>query len=152
MTKPQSIKPHHLLDIIRDIGSGREHKPHPLGHNVHGIAALVRSDPSASFTLTTGPDSICAPCSRLHGEVCGDTTDTVGFLTSKDWYNRTLDRRLLKRLELREGDSISVTKFCQVVEEKLGDIFSIYLEADRGQTLKRRENIFLGLEILLTAT
>jgi len=148
MTQSIPIKPHHLLDIIRDIGAGREHTPHRLGHDVHRIAELVRSKQPVRFSFTEGDDAICAPCSRLYGHICTDTTDTVGFLVEKDAYNRAIDRRLMKRLGITENGEMSLEDFCNTVREKLGDITSIYLEVDPAQTAARAENIRRGLDIL----
>jgi hypothetical protein len=148
MPAPQKIKPHHLLDLIRDLGSGRKHTPHPYGHDVHRLAALIAARPDIRFCLTEEYDAICIPCSKLKGGLCTDTTDTAGFLTTKDSYNRAIDKRLYQRLGLIEGQVVSVAEFCEVVRGKLGDINSIYLEADPEQTKIRAKNIGRGLQIM----
>jgi hypothetical protein len=148
MLDPQKIKPHHLLDLIRDLGSGRKHTPHPYGHDVHRLAALAFSTPDTLFRLTEEFDAICIPCNKLKDGLCTDTTDTAGFLTTKDSYNRAIDNRLYQRLGLVEGQIVSAIEFCDVVREKLGDIHSIYLEADPEQTRTRAKNIGRGLQLM----
>lgn len=147
----ESIKPHHLLDIIRDIGAGKVHTPHPYGHDFHRLAEVVRGNPSARFAITSGADSICAPCRNLKDGLCTDTTEAPGYLTSKYDYNLALDKRLFERLQLEENQVVSVLEFCEIVSARLGDIFSLYPEISRSSTELRAGNIERGLRRITTA-
>ena len=49
------IKPHHFVDIVRDIGKGqRQWEPHPYGHNLHEIAERVGADRDAMLQMELG--------------------------------------------------------------------------------------------------
>lgn len=143
--KALPIKPHHFLDIIRDFGAGREHEPHPYGHAVHLVAARLRREPGLVLRLTSGADSICAPCRNLVSGRCIDTTDAPGRTVQKGAWNRLIDRRLFARLGLREGDLIRADEFCLLALERLGDIREIYREEKTEKTAWRVENLVRGL-------
>jgi hypothetical protein len=35
------IRPHHLLDILRDYGYGIRYEPHEYGHALHAVAGKI---------------------------------------------------------------------------------------------------------------
>ena len=140
------IKPHHFLDIIRDFGAGRSHEPHPYGHDVHKVARILREHPDTVLELTEEPDTICAPCGFLVGGNCIDTTTSPGHLIPKDRWNRLIDKRIFERLGLKEGDRLTALEFCRLARERLGDLYSLYAEADREKTAQRRSLLEAGFE------
>jgi len=140
------IKPHHFLDIIRDFGAGVHHKPHPYGHAVHEAARLLRENPRTLLELTSGADEICQPCRFLKHGRCTDTTTTPGRKVRKGSWNRLIDCRIFKRLGLREGDRIPAVDFCRLAEQRLGDLFTLYREADPRKTALREKNLRKGIE------
>ncbi|OGF98293.1 MAG: hypothetical protein A3F83_03195 [Candidatus Glassbacteria bacterium RIFCSPLOWO2_12_FULL_58_11] len=146
MTELLRIKPHHLLDIIRDFGAGVVHQPHPYGHAVHRIARIVKEHPETVFELTAGADSICAPCRNLVESRCTDTTTSPGREVSKESWNRTIDGRIFERLGLAEGEKISALEFCRLASLRLGDLFTLYAEVEQSKTSLRRENLERGLK------
>ena len=146
MTEPLRIKPHHLLDIIRDFGAGVVHQPHPYGHDVHRIARIVREHPGTVFELTAAADSICAPCRCLVEDHCTDTTTSPGSEVSKESWNRTIDGRIFERLGLAEGEKISALEFCRLARRRLGDLFTLYAEVERSKTSLRHKNLERGLQ------
>ena len=144
------IKPHHFLDIIRDFGAGRSHQPHPYGHDVHRVAGVIREHPDTVLELTGEPDAICAPCRFLVDGNCIDITTSPGHLIPKDRWNRLIDRRIFERLGLKEGDRLTALEFCRLARERLGDLYSLYAEADREKTAQRRSLLEAGFEKYLT--
>jgi hypothetical protein len=143
--QPVRIKPHHLLDLIRDFGAGRVHEPHPYGHAVHLVAEMVRSNPGLPVELTSGADAICAPCRNLVGGRCTDSTRAPGYETSKETWNRLIDSRIFARLGLKENDRLFAHEFCKLAIERLGDIRTIYPEVDPENTAWRAKNLEKGL-------
>ena len=146
MAKPLLIKPHHLLDIIRDFGAGRKHEPHPYGHDVHRLAGLVRSNPHTVFVLTAEADSICEPCCNLIENHCVDTTASPGEEVSKESWNRLIDGRIFERLGLEEGAEISALDFCRLASQRLGDLYTLYAEVEPEKTAVREKNLARGLK------
>ena len=151
MNAPLRIKPHHLLDIIRDFGAGKKHQPHPYGHDVHRVASIMRKAPHTLLQLTAAADDICAPCRYLSDGHCTDTTDSPGKTVAKEDYNKLIDRRLFTRFGLEEGAELTILEFCRLASRKLGDIRTIYREADPKKTKNRGINLFRGLEEYLEA-
>jgi len=146
MSEILRIKPHHFLDIIRDFGAGRSHRPHSHGHDLHRVANILCEHPETILELTEGADAICAPCRFLVEGNCTDVTSSPGHLIPKDRWNRLIDRRIFERLGLKEGDLISAEQFCSQARERLGDLDSLYAEADRDKTAQRRRNLHAGFE------
>ena len=152
MAKPLLIKPHHLLDIIRDFGAGRKHEPHPYGHHVHRLAGIIRNNPETVFVLTAEADSICEPCCNLVENRCMDTTTSPGKKVSKESWNLLIDSRIFERLALEEGTAITALDFCRLASERLGDLYTLYAEVDPGKTAVRKKNLKRGLEQYLKAS
>ena len=146
MSEALKIKPHHLLDIIRDFGSGREHQPHPYGHDVHRLAGIIRENPQTEFEFTAEADSICAPCKNLINTHCIDKTEITGKETTKESWNRLLDGRIFKRLEIQEGTIMTAIEFCRLAQKKLGNLYSLYAEVEKSQTAVREKNLMQGLK------
>ena len=151
MAKPLLIKPHHLLDIIRDFGADKKHQPHPYGHDVHRLALIIRDKPHTVFLLTAQADSICEPCRNLVDGRCIDTTTSPGEEVSKESWNRLIDGRIFERLGLEEGARISALDFSRLASQRLGDLYTLYAEEDTGKTAVREKNLRRGLEEYLKA-
>jgi hypothetical protein len=147
--QPLLIKPHHFLDIIRDFGAGRVHTPHPYGHAVHLAAERIRRDRSILLRLTSGADFICASCRLLRNGRCTDSTDTPGRRVRKGAYNRLIDCRLFRRLDLHEGAQLRADEFCALALAGLDQINEIYREEKNEKTAWRAENLFRGLRSFL---
>ena len=143
------IKPHHFLDIIRDIGAGRVWEPHPYGHAVHSVGRELLADRDRMLELVVGIDDICRPCRYNINGVCTDTTESPGYEVSKDEWNRTIDGRWLERLGLAEGDRVTARELCRLAGDNMGDIFTIYREADRKKTGDRERALKRGITLFL---
>jgi hypothetical protein len=103
------IRPHHLLDILRDYGYGIVYQPHAYGHALHLIAENVMADPDCDITFVVAAEDICRPCRYLRAEGTCDDMMTAGNDTiSKQTYNDALDRRLWEYLDLDSGNSMTI--------------------------------------------
>lgn len=147
------IKPHHFLDIIRAFGGGqRTFEPHPYGHAVHTVAERILSDRAVMLELVLGIDDICMPCTNNQGGVCVDTID-VSYRpeapSSKEAWNRLIDRRLFERLGLKEGARCTASAFCRRVRERLGDLHAIWREMPRSMTSERERDLMRGISMYL---
>ena len=109
-----ALRPHHVLDIISDWGNGAAFKPHPYGHNVHGVAAALLADTSVKVKWIIGADAICAPCVHLRPDgSCDDVLDQVEGRPPKQAYNDALDAKVFDYLGLEPG---AVTTFREHLE------------------------------------
>jgi hypothetical protein len=67
------LRPHHLIDIIRNIGQERPVVPHPYGHAQHTITQAILDGAEQEILLTIGADDLCKPCIHLSREgICDD--------------------------------------------------------------------------------
>jgi hypothetical protein len=144
------IKPHHFLDLLRDLGAGATFTSPPgYGHAVPQVAEALQADPDVLIQFTAGIDDICAPCAHNVGGRCDDLLTRYDPPVSKDAYNRRLDARWYERLGIGEGDRMPARDFCLLAREKMGDLRTIYLERDEADTLERREKLLTGIEVFL---
>lgn len=140
------LKPHHLLDLIRDFGAGQEHQPHPYGHALHLVARRLAAEPGLMVELTAGADEICRPCRHLGPDGrCRDGCAVSGYESSKEAWNRLIDRRLFARLGLREGRRLSALEFCRIAGEGLGELATLYPEEPPEKTAWRGDCLRRGL-------
>jgi len=149
-----SIKPHHFVDILRSLGSGKStYEAHPYGHAQHIVAEHILRDRDVIFEIELGMDDICLPCKHNIDGICDDTIDTSfrpDAPSSKGEWNLMIDQRWCERLQLKPGDRTTARKLCELLRENTSDITDIYREvsaeriAERAHKLKEGIRIFLG--------
>ncbi|HOJ38952.1 MAG TPA: hypothetical protein PKX93_00550 [bacterium] len=146
------IKPHHFVDIISSLGSRKlSLEPHPYGHAVAKVTALILTSPERHLVLTPGADDICRPCSHLIHGVCNDTIDTSWrplISPSKYLWNLTIDWRWFHLLGLKPGDSLTVFEFCQLLEPHLNDLPVVYEELPAERLAQRFQYLKNGLKFV----
>jgi hypothetical protein len=141
------IRPHHFLDIIRDLGAGIIHEPYlPYGHNVHLVALWLRENHDMILETIIGVDETCLPCKKLVEGRCTDTTVKQGRTISKQDYNDLTDRRYMERLGIEQGYRTTAREFCKLTLERLGDIYSLYPEVEKEKTTLRKKHLMRGLK------
>ena len=148
------IKPHHFVDILRTLGDGHSQwKPHPYGHNLHGVAAEIVANHDLVLQVELGADDVCAPCIHNVGGRCDDVIDTSfrpQAPRSKQQWNLTIDRRWSRTLGLASGDRISARQLCERIHEHLAQTRDVYRElppecvAARSEQLRRGITRYLG--------
>jgi hypothetical protein len=117
---PIVLRPHHLLDILRDYGYGIRYEPHEYGHALHTVAGKIFTDPDREIVLVVAADDVCRPCRHLRpGGQCDDTMEKDGIPVSKQAYNDALDRRLWAYLGLEGGNRMTVGDFLVRVRNRL---------------------------------
>jgi hypothetical protein len=117
------LRPHHVLDIIRNYGNGVEFKPHPYGHAVHIVAQKILSDVDQEVELIIGPDEICRPCRHLGQDgMCDDVLHQLDPPISKQIYNDELDSRLFPYLGIQPDTVMTIRTFLEIIDEKIPGI------------------------------
>ncbi len=142
-------RPHHLIDIVTQIGGGAAFTPHAYGHAVHLVAAEVMADPDLTVTFVVGADDICEPCIHLveglEGAHCDDVLRQFDPPISKQDYNDDLDRRLLEFLGLCEGQALTFRDYLVLIRERFSGIEEICTHPGEDLT-SRRNKLNRGLE------
>ena len=142
------LRPHHILDIVRNIGHGIEPKPHEYGHLVHEITRLLMEDPEQYCQLVIANDDICGPCIHLDGNrKCRDMLGQLETPVSKQDYNDKLDRSLLRHLEIQPDSEMRVADFLHQVAGALNDVVEICTHPKENKEY-RFAGLSKGLETL----
>lgn len=143
------IKPHHFVDIITSLGTGKTtFEPHPYGHAVHTVAAQILHNPNILLEIELGADDICKPCKHNINGLCDDTIDTSfrpEAPTSKRQWNLLIDQRWCERLKIKQGDRLTAHQLCQRLRNFAGEIADIYREIPADMTSERASNLKKGV-------
>ncbi len=142
------LRPHHILDILRDYGNGRIFTPHPYGHALHIVAPKLLSHLDIAVELVLGADDICQPCQHLQADdQCDDVLSQLEQPISKQMYNDKLDTRLFSYLELKPGVVLSMQAFLERVRGKTPGIEKVCTHPQEDERV-RLDGITHGLEKL----
>jgi hypothetical protein len=118
-----TLRPHHLLDFLRDYGYGIRYQPHEYGHALHMVADRVMNDLDQEVVFVVAAGDICRPCRHLHADgSCDDTMIVENEKISKQAYNDALDRRLWSYLELDKCNRMTAREFFRLILHYLDGI------------------------------
>ncbi len=139
------LRPHHILDIVRNIGHERKLEPHPFGHDLHRITQRITENVNQDLLLVVSADDICLPCDKLtEGLLCTDVLPQCEDKPSKQTYNDALDRKVLDYLNLQEGIKLTVREYLNIVKDKLDGIEKICTHPKEDEKY-RRDGLKKGL-------
>jgi len=142
------LRPHHILDIVRNIGHERKIAPHPFGHDLHVVTSKILWDIDQPLVLIVGADDICIPCTKLNSDgICIDILPQCDDKPSKQKYNDSLDQKVLAYLNLIEGTQLSVREYLMCVNSKLNGIEKICSHPKEDERY-RFEGLSMGLKKL----
>ncbi len=145
---PLRLRPHHILDIVRNVGNGREAKPHEYGHLVHLVTDEIVRNPGRECRLVVGSDDVCGPCARLSRDGrCDDVLAQLDPPLSKQAYNDELDRRLLAFFGLPENRVLRVSEFLALAAARLDEVVKICTHPKEDER-SRREGLGKGILLL----
>ena len=113
-----------------------------MGHDFYKVANEIIDNPSIHLKLTIDGDDICKPCKKYH-EQCIDPLTHIQGYTSKDVYNKTLDKRIIKLYNLND-DYYTAKQLCSIIQNNKEYIFEVWDEEDNEVTQKRYELFLQG--------
>jgi len=116
------IRPHHLLDIIRDFGNEVKRETHPWGASLAIVSQSILSDINQNVEFVMGVDSICKTCSKLNGDICEATINNELLMCD---YNDRLDIALFSALNIVPGDSLPVIEFLRLINKNI-DVLNFF--------------------------
>jgi hypothetical protein len=147
------IKPHHFVDIIRDLGADDlQLQRHPYGHALDKVTAAVLRNRDVVLQVELGADDVCEPCVHNVEGLCDDTIDTSsrpGAPASKRQYNLLVDDRWCARLALRQGLRLTAREFCERLKDRIDDLGEIYAESPPERRAERAVRLKAGVEKFL---
>jgi len=118
------LRPHHLIDIFKHSGNGRDlTKPHPYGHAQHLVAEKILNNPDIEIEFVCENDDICKPCKHRGADnLCADVLSLLSPPVSKQQYNDELDKRVFKLLEIVPGQKMSARGFLEILLSRISEI------------------------------
>ena len=141
------LRPHHILDMVRNIGNGRKLEPHPYGHRVHEITREILEDVDRQCILVIGNDDVCGPCVHLHGGLCDDILPQLEGRVSKQDYNDRLDARILDYLGIAPGSAMPISAYLRIAGADLDGIVDICTHPGEDRA-SRRSGLVKGFAML----
>ena len=143
------LRPHHLIDIIRNIGHDRPLVVHPYGHAQHLVTRHILDGSEKLIRLVVRADDLCQPCiHRTTDGLCDDLLSQFDFPVEKQEYNNKLDRHLLEFLELDKDQIIALPDFLRLIRSRLDELIPVCLHPKEDIGYKR-EGLRKGLSILM---
>jgi len=138
---------HHFFDIIRDLRTGNSIEADSFyKHSYHTVANTLRDAPDTKMKIVVGVDSVCDGCIHNKDGKCDDPLTIKKGFTMKNDYNNYLDRRILEKLAMSEGDVVTPRKICESAFIYIDNIYQIY-EIDPKEEIDTRKKEFIeGLE------
>lgn len=144
------LRPHHLIDIIRNIGHERPVEPHPFGHAQHLITGMLLDGNNHEIMLVAEADDLCAPCEHLNDSgQCRHNLPQLEVNVSKQKYNDALDGRLFRFFELEPGSVISLRRFLVMIQSRFEEVVPLCLHPEEDFDY-RRDGLRKGLVKLKT--
>lgn len=140
------IKPHHFIDIIKLHGAGISCfvADETYGHDFYRIGNWILRARKVWFQVTVDGDAICVPCRHYSPDgrgICADTISHIEGCSSKDEWNKELDRRIIRAAGLDTEISYTAETLCRILYEIRDAIFEIWREDDLEKT-KQRYQLF----------
>jgi len=137
------LRPHHIIDIIRDFGENKTFSPHPYGHAYHIIADVIVKNLNQTIQLVNCADDICSPCVHLQSKnQCDDILVNHPYSKSKQEYNDYLDNSILKFLTLKEDIKISIYDYLILLNNQIEFFDEIYPHSK--EIIDKRKVAFLN--------
>lgn len=142
-----TIRIHHFFDIIRDLRTGSKMEANnSYKHSYHLVANTLRDSPDMKMKIVVDLDSVCDGCIHNKEGKCDDPLTIKEGFTMKNDYNNYLDRRILEKLTLSEGDVVTPREICKTANIYIDNICQIY-EIDPKEEIDARKKEFIeGLE------
>lgn len=142
------LRPHHILDIVRNIGNNRPVVPHEYGHLVHIITQKIIDDVKHDCLLVIDNDDICGPCIKLDkNNHCTDILPQLDTPVSKQEYNDELDRKILDHLKIAENSILKIDDFLRMIDGDIDNIVNICTHPKEDPEY-RRNGLVKGFKIL----
>jgi len=126
-----TIKPHHFLDIIKLYGKGIESftKDEQYNHDFYSVANEIINNDQVLIKITLFEDDICGPCKYIgNSGMCTDKIYHINGISSKDQWNKILDKRILEYANVSENSEYYASDFCKILYSIKEYIFDIWRE------------------------
>jgi len=143
-----TIRIHHFFDIIRVLRSGKKLEANDLyKHSYHKVANTIRDFPDLKMKIVMDLDSVCDGCIHNKDGKCDDPLTIIKGFTMKNDYNNYLDKRILEKSNISEGDIVTPRLICKSAYKYIDNIYQIYELAPKIEIDARKKEFIDGLKI-----
>lgn len=129
------LRPHHLLDLLKDYGNKKKITPHPFGASVPEITNRVFSNIDQVIQMVPRVDSICVTCRMLDNNIC--QAKIRDNLLMRE-YNDNLDDKLFKVMNLTPYQEISIAQFIRITKDNLDIILGCFTSPDNNRVYRKK--------------
>lgn len=145
-----TIKPHHFLDYLYDLGIDNRHEePNPNGNANGELCRAFMDGKVKKIIFTPLVDDICRPCSQLVKEKCiqyfdDETTYSYGFKYKNDfnYYTDLLLNNTLPKIFIFDKEQKILDVLLELEKHLTEEIINLYL----WKRPDRVKNTFLGIK------
>jgi len=134
--------------MLRDLGAGKAPSAHEYGHSYHLLAEKLYAMKSGNIRLIINNDDVCCHCSQLKDGYCIDRIDHRRDFTMKELFNNYLDARIMETMGFLDNETVTLQIILDKSNLYVDNIFTLYDGNDESHTLKRKENVIKGIQIL----
>lgn len=134
MSQMIKIRPHHLLDIIRDFGNEVKRETHPWGASLASVSQSILLNINQKVEFVMGADSICKTCSKLNGHICEARINNE--LLMRD-YNDRLDQALFSALNIAPGSKLPVIEFLRIIKNNI-EVLNLFNSPSNNPITRKR--------------
>jgi len=127
------IRPHHLLDIIRDFGNEVKRQTHPWGASLATVSQSILSNIDKKVEFVMGADSICKTCSKLQRHICEAKINNEILMRD---YNDRLDKALFSALKIKPGETLPVIEFLRRIHNNI-EILELFDSPANNPSVRR---------------
>jgi len=142
-----TMRIHHFFDIIRDLRTGEKLEADILyKHSYHIVANSLRDSPETKMKIVIDLDSVCEGCIHNKDGKCDDPlTIKKGFAMKND-YNNYLDKRILEKIGISEGDIVTPREICKSADNYIENMNQIYTLDSKEEISQRKMEFIEGLK------
>jgi len=141
-----TMRIHHFFDIIRDLRTGEKMvADNNYKHSYHSVANTLRDSADIKMKIVVGLDSVCDGCIHNIDGKCDDPLTIKKGFTMKHDYNNYLDKRILEKYNISEGDIVTPGKICKSAYKYIDNIYQIYSLDPKEEIDARKKEFIEGL-------
>jgi hypothetical protein len=121
------IKPHHLLDILKLHGKGRDFfvPDEAYGHDFYRVANSIVNCDVEKIIFIIGCDDICEPCRFNKNGKCSDKVGKTD--ESKEEHNFIIDQKLFDILGIEKDKEFKFDDLLELLKEEIN--YTVYKRA-----------------------
>jgi hypothetical protein len=114
-------------------------------HDFYSVANEIINDHQVQIKLTIEEDDICRPCKYIGKDgICKDNINHIDGVSSKDEWNKIIDKRIISYSRSIGNDIYSAYEYCEKLYSIREHIFDIWQEETDSAKVNRFDAFCFG--------